>query len=123
MPDPRPPYWLCSPRTPTCRKRHPYISYRENARGSVLEYRGGSPWLLLTCGTCGGHAFGMVSAEHDILHMYEIDERQLEVLMMKARTVKGWVILEFLGYMETRDADAERALAEAIELQQGKAGK
>lgn len=65
----------------------------------------------------------MVSAEHDILHMYEIDERQLEVLMMKARTVKGWVILEFLGYMETRDADAERALAAAIELQQTKAGK
>lgn len=89
----------------------------------MLEYRGGSPWLLLTCGTCGGHAFGMVSAEHDVLHMYEIDERQLEALQKRARTVKAWVLLELLGYMETRDADVERALAAAIELHQTFAGK
>lgn len=89
----------------------------------MIEYRGGDPWLLLTCGTCNSHAFGVQSAEHGLVHMYDITQEQLETLSNYDRRTKAWVILEYLGYMEIRDADAERALAAAMELQHSKAGK
>lgn len=100
----RPPYWICHPRTPTCRNFHPYVSFRENENRSVIDFRGGDSWMLLTCGKCGTHAFGVQSAHHELLHMYDITAEQLDKITEASRTTPAWVILEAVGYLSKSEA-------------------
>lgn len=98
MGTPKPPYWLSSTRTPTCRNGHPYKSFKDSGTKSVLETRGDCHHFM-TCGTCHQMAFGVQSAGHELIHWYDVPEKALmDALLEQPHTTKTWVFLEALGF-------------------------